>query len=142
MIRKITPQNFKKYGWVIEYPKKQLKDKRRNLFRIVLAESAKTGWRIAYLIVRDKEIKRLEAHPFSFESFEPVRGKSILYVTAKHEAKAVESFYLDKPVILKKGIWHGVVALGAECEIKLTENSSVQCVYWLLEHPLDAPSSY
>ena len=38
MIKKITPQNFKKYGWVIEYPKKNLKSRKVNLFRIVLKE--------------------------------------------------------------------------------------------------------
>jgi hypothetical protein len=37
---------------------------------------------------------------------------------------------LDKPVILKKGLWHGVVALGDEADIKITENASVRCVYW------------
>ena len=132
MIKKITPQNFKKYGWVIEYPKKNLKSRKVNLFRVVLKEKRLVGWRVAYLIVRDKAIKKLEQHPFSFESFEPIFGKSILYVTVKRDANAIESFYLDKPIILKKNIWHGVVTLTRESEMKLTENAQVKCVYWPL----------
>lgn len=130
MIKKITAENFKPYGWVIEYPKKHLKGKSKNLFRIVLKETKKFGWRIAYLIVRDKKLTRLECHTLSFESFEPVAGQSLMYVAKNKNAEAVECFYLDRPIILKKGVWHGVVTLTPECEIKLTENAQVQCVYW------------
>ena len=136
MIKKITPKSFRKYGCLIAYPKKNLKSKKHNLFRIVLKETKPTGWRIAYLVVRDKAIKKLEQHPFSFESFEPVRGKSLLYVAKKKNAKNIESFLLDRPVILKKNIWHGVVTVGRESEIKLTENTKVKCVYWPLSFRL------
>ena len=132
MSQKITAANFRAYGWVIEYPKKHLKGKTKNIFRIVLTEHGRQGWRIAYLIVRDKTIKRLESHPFSFESFEPVRGRSLIFVAKKKDARTIESFTLDRPIILKKNIWHGVVTLSNECEIKLTENAKVKCVYWPL----------
>lgn len=162
MIKIINSKNFQPYGWVIEYPKKHLKGNEaqspstfpraksaeakresnlakaetRNLFRIVLKESQRTGWRIAYLIVRDKTIKRLECHPHSFESFEPIRGKSLLFVAKTQDAASIECFSLEKPVILKKGIWHGVVTTSDECEIKLTENAKVKCVYWPLKFKL------
>ncbi len=130
MIKTINVKNFRPYGWVIEYPNKHLKGNTRNLFRIVLTESQRIGWRIAYLIVRDKTIKRLECHPHSFESFEPILGKSLLFVAKTQDMASIECFSLDRPVILKKGIWHGVVATTDECEIKLTENAKVKCVYW------------
>ena len=158
MIKTINAENFQPYGRVIEYPKKHLKGNEaqspstfskaksaeakresnlakaetRNLFRIVLTESKRTGWRIAYLIVRDKTIKRLESHPHSFESFEPIRGKSLLFVAKAQDTASIECFSLDLPIILKKGIWHGVVTTTDECEIKLTENAKVNCVYWPL----------
>ncbi|MFA5059390.1 MAG: ureidoglycolate lyase [Candidatus Omnitrophota bacterium] len=127
--KKITADNFRPYGRVIFYPGKAKKSKKVNLFRIVVKEPVYRGWRIAYLILRDKMIKRLEQHPHSFESFEPVTGQTLLYVARKPRKNHIKCFYLDRPIILKKGIWHGVVTLSKESEIKLTENASVRCVY-------------
>ncbi len=132
IIRNIEANNFKKYGWVIEYPDKSKEDKKKNLFRIVLKEPRGLGWRIAYLIVRDKVVDKLEQHPQSYESFEPVKGRSVLFVSESRDFKKIKSFYLDKPVILKKKIWHGIVSLTNETEVKITENAKVKCVYWLV----------
>ena len=140
MIKKITAKNFKKYGWVIEYAGKRPENKNGNIFRIILKENGKTGWRIAYLVVRDKTIDKLEQHPGSFESFEPVQGRSLIYLSDGSMSK-IESFYLDKPVILDKGIWHGVVSLTPESEIKITENAEVESVYWTLEKCLRVKQS-
>jgi len=114
---------------VIEYPGKNSRARSKNLFRVVLKEPAKTGWRIAYLVVRDKAVSKLEQHPDSFESFEPVCGRSILYVADAGNNGNAACFLLDKPVILKKGIWHAIASIGKESEIKITENSKVRCVY-------------
>jgi len=114
---------------LIHYPRKGLKHPAYNLFRVVLTERSRTGWRIAYLIVRDKKVRRLEQHPDSYESFEPLRGRSLLFVAKRPCLDGVRCFLLDRPVILNKGIWHGVVAAGRESEIKLTENSRVVCRY-------------
>lgn len=43
-INKINSKDIRKYGWVIEYPKKGLEDKKKNLFRIVVRENALLGW--------------------------------------------------------------------------------------------------
>lgn len=131
---KIKAENFKPFGWIIDYPGKAC-CRSKNLFRIVVRQK-KTGWRIAYLVVRDKVITRLEQHPESLESFEPVSGKSLLFVSRKKNAEDIQCFYLDKPVVLKKGIWHGIVTLGREADVKITENDSVRCVYWVLERSL------
>ncbi|MCU0651548.1 MAG: hypothetical protein MUC39_01215 [Candidatus Omnitrophica bacterium] len=126
MLKKITTKNFRPFGRVIEYPAKGLKNKKTNLFCIVLTESQPRGWRIAYLVVRDKAIDKLERHPDTYESFEPVSGKTILYLARPGIPSKVESFILDKPVILNKGVWHGVVTLSNESEIKITENARVK----------------
>lgn len=135
MIKKITVKNFRKYGRIIKYSGKHPKDKNANLFCIVLTENKKSGWRIAYLVLRDKMICRLEQHPGSFESFEPVCGGSLIYLSSKKNSK-IECFYLDRPVILKKGMWHGVVTLTPESEIKITEDADVECLFWKLKMPL------
>lgn len=125
----ITAQKFSSYGQVIEYGNRQQETKEDNLFRIVLKDEAARGWRIAYLIVRDKSIDRLEQHPGSYETFEPVRGRSVLYVATKDDPERIECFVLDRPVILNKGTWHGVITLENESEIKIFENADVECVY-------------
>ena len=131
-MKKITSRNFKQFGKIIEYPGLSAKSKKRNLFRIVLEDAQAPGWRIAYLVVRDKSIACLEQHPGTFESFEPVKGDAVLFVALKKDPQKIESFRLDKPVILKKGVWHGIITKGRSAEIKITENSEVKCVYWRL----------
>lgn len=130
--RTITPQSFKSYGKIIHYPGQNSKGTRRNLWRIVHAEKARVGWRVAYLVLRDKTIGRLECHPFSDETFEPVKGRALFFVSRVRSLKRVKCFLLDRPVVLRKGIWHGLVTLDAEAEIKITENSHVTCRYWPL----------
>ncbi|MCX5697586.1 MAG: hypothetical protein NTU54_06450 [Candidatus Omnitrophica bacterium] len=129
MIKKITAENFKHYGRVIEYAGKP-KSGRHSLFRIIMREPRESGWRIAYLLVRDKAIRRLEQHLHTYESFEPVKGRALLYLSATKDLRKIECFLLDKPVVLYKGIWHGVVTLGRESEIKITENARVRSSYW------------
>ena len=129
-VEHIRQSNFKSFGWIIDYPKKGAPET-KNLFRIVIRQP-RSGWRIAYLVVREKRINRLEQHPDTFESFEPICGRSLLYVAKKKDARSISCFLLDKPIILKKGIWHGVVTLSKEADIKIVENATVKCVYWPL----------
>jgi ureidoglycolate hydrolase len=126
--KRISVVNFRRFGWVIEYPARSAASKTKNLFKVISRQPG-TGWRIAYLVVRDRAIARLEQHPGSCESFEPVRGKGMLYVAPKNDPASITCFLLDKPVILKKGIWHGVVTLSREFDVKITENSYVKCIY-------------
>jgi len=138
MIENITSENFKSYGRVIEYPDKDKAGRDKSLFCITLKETEKVGWRIAYLVLRDKTIDRLEQHPHSFESFEPVSGNTLLYVADKKDAGNIRCFHLNKPVILNKGLWHGVVASGDESELKITENAEMDYLFWQLESKLDS----
>ncbi len=130
--KRITARSFKPFGWLIDYPGREKASKTKNLFRIVVRQS-KLGWRIAYLVVRDKKIDRLEQHPESLETFEPVKGRGILFVSTSKDKAHIACFLLDKPVILKRGIWHAVVTLTREFDIKITENSKVRCVYWWIK---------
>lgn len=136
MVKQITAKSFKKYGYVIEYPRQNSASRSANLFRVVVREPRPLGWRIAYLVVRDRRLDRLEQHPASYESFEPVKGKSILFVTRSRDERKIEAFYLDRPVVLYKGVWHGIIRVGKASEVKITENARVKCVYWNLARKL------
>ncbi len=125
--KQITKEGFRKYGYIIEWEGPENK-KEINQFRIVVRRRKVIGWRIAYLIVREKHIDCLESHPSSYESFEPVKGASILYVSNQKKPQKIEAFFLNKPIVLKDGIWHGIVTIGKEAHVKITENNLVKLV--------------
>ena len=138
-MKELTASNFRPYGKLIEYPGLARKGTQRNLWRIVHTESAKVGWRIAYLVLRDKSVGRLESHPFSDETLEPARGRALLAVALTKELSSIRWFQLDKPVVLRKGVWHALLCPAAEAEIKITENSKVTCRYWPLGFRIQSP---
>ncbi|MEI6845507.1 MAG: ureidoglycolate lyase [Candidatus Firestonebacteria bacterium] len=118
-----TKENFKKYGKIIEGTRKTKGGKGTQYE--VLTNSRSEGWLLAYLIVRNRVSKCIEQHPTSRESFEPVKGVCLLIVAPAKFPKKTETFVLDKPIVLHEGIWHDVVALSKEAEVKIAENNSV-----------------
>lgn len=137
--KSINRVNFSRYGYLIDLPRKGA-TKGKNLWRVIVRQP-NLGWRIAYLVVRDRRVARLEQHPGSLESFEPVSGQGLLFVSTKKDLSSIRCFILDKPVVLKKGIWHAIVTKTSECDIKITENSRVKCVYWKLGFELGCHES-
>ncbi|MBF0483741.1 MAG: hypothetical protein HQL25_03435 [Candidatus Omnitrophica bacterium] len=139
IIKNILSAGFKKYGKVIEYPCRDNKGTTRNLWRIVHVSPIKTGWRCAYLVLRDKTIGRMERHPESDETFEPVKGKALFFVSKDKDMDKIECFNLDKPVVLFKGVWHGLIRQDEEVDIKITENAKVKCEYWNFGFRIKSP---
>ncbi len=130
-IQNLNNKNFKKYGIIIG-----IKDKNK-IFDVICKEKEKVGWRIGYLIFKPQKVKVLEAHPYSMETFEPVKGTSIIIVAEKEKPHILKAFLLDKPVCLYKGIWHAIIALSDTIEIKITENAEVKSIYNKLKKPLE-----
>jgi len=126
------PLNFRSFGKIIGYPHKSSKGKVRNLWCIVHVEPARVGWRVAYLVLRDRTLGQMGCHPHSDETFEPVKGRSLLFVSLKKDLKGIKCFYLDKPLIVYKGVWHNLITLDPETEIKITENNHVASRHWPL----------
>lgn len=130
-IKNLTKSNFRKYGIIIEP-----KDKNK-IFDVLCREDEAVGWRIGYLIFKPEPIKTLEAHPGSMETFEPVKGISIIVLAENKRPEKMEAFLLEKPVCLKKGIWHAILAISKSIEIKITENSKVESIYYKLKKTLN-----
>lgn len=129
-VNRLTHKSMKPYGFIIDA--RCVKDKGRgNKFGILLKEKS-AGWRIGYLIVRDKKINRIEYHD-TLETFEPVFGKSVIALALHKSPEDLKLFLLDKPVVLKKGIWHEVAAVSKRCEIKICENIEVHGEYYHLK---------
>ena len=133
-VKKLTARSIKPYGRIID--KSCVKDDGRgNRFGILLKEPSR-GWRIGYLILRDKSIKRLERHTDSLETFEPVTGKAIIALAKAGSPNSAELFFLDKPVVVNKSVWHEVLAVSPKCEIKIFENIEVKTEYYSLNKKL------
>lgn len=130
-VHKLTHENIKPYGYIID--KRCVKDDGKgNRFGILLKVKS-DGWRIGYLIVRDKAIARVEHHD-SLETFEPISGKVIIALGTYRNPEKLKVFLLDKPIVLKKGIWHDVAAVSKIAELKIFENREVGGGYHYLKN--------
>ena len=123
----VQRETFLPYGEVLEFPAGIEKT-----FCIITTEE-KEPWRLAVFRYTNKEIQRMECHPTSRESFEPLHGLTVLVVATHENPEEYEAFILDKPVCLKKGIWHQVLALTEEAQVKIVENLEEQSEFYDLE---------
>lgn len=126
-IQKLTHKNIKPYGWIIDSGFMK-DDGNGDKFSVLIKEKSR-GWRIGYLILRKKKLRKLENHPDSLETFEPVKGKTMIALADNKSPHKFKAFLLDKPIVVKKGVWHNVAAVSGRCEIKIFENLDVKTVY-------------
>lgn len=131
-LKSINNKNFEKYGCVIEFSEHNQTEP----FEIIITEE-RNPWRLAVFRYKNKTIKRLECHPDSLESFEPLEGLTLLVVATPEEPGTYEAFILDKPVCLYKGVWHQVLALTDEAQVKISENFEVHSAFYELENEIE-----
>ena len=93
-------------------------------FQIVVSAHS-TGWTIGILELAQNIAPYLERHLYSQESHEPLSGTSIIIVATPEAPENFRMFLLDKPVCLKEGIWHQVMAISEKAVIKVVENLDV-----------------
>lgn len=125
-IKNINHDNFDRYGKIMEFSEGY-----QEAFEIIVKEP-ESGWRLAVYRFSDKEIKIIENHPSSMESFEPLKGIALLVVAENSNPADYEVFLLDKPVCLYKGIWHQVISLSEEAQVKIAENYEVTTEFFEL----------
>lgn len=133
-IKRLTHRNIRPYGMIIDAS--SLRDNGRSDSFGVLLKARSGGWRIAYLILREKYKRNLEMHPDSFETFEPVKGNAVIALAPEKSPYSVKLFYLDRPVVVHKGIWHNVLAIYGKCEMKIFENIEVRTKHHTLKEPI------
>lgn len=126
-LQAVQREKFLPYGEVLEFPEES-----KETFCIITTEE-KELWRLAVFRYTNKEINRMECHPTSRESFEPLQGITVLVVATHENPEEYEAFILDKPVCLRKGIWHQVLALTEEAQVKIVENLEVQSEFYDLK---------
>ena len=118
-IQILTQSAFASYGTILEFPAEST-----NRFEIIVREPDHP-WRLAVFRDNKRSAVKLENHPTSMETFEPVRGTTLLLVAEHESPDDFVVFLLDKPICLHKGVWHDVVALSDEVLIRITENLEV-----------------
>ncbi len=128
----ITKESFAPFGNIIEFPEGNEEN-----FYIVDTED-RQPWRLAVFRYSNHEIQRIERHPTSKESFEPLSGTTLLLTAELDEPENYHVFLLDKPVCLKKNTWHQVLALSNEASVKITENLEVESVFYDLQESVRA----
>ncbi len=127
-LKSIHQRDFAKYGKVLEFTEAACEEP----FEIVITEEQEP-WRLAVFRYNNKSVKRMECHPLSLESFEPLQGITVLIVAAHDTPEEYEAFILDKPVCLYKGIWHQVLSLTDEAQVKIAENLEVVSEFFDLQ---------
>lgn len=127
-LESVTKEAFAPFGTVMEFPEDCM-----DCFCIVDTEEEKP-WRVAVFRYSNREIKRIECHPSSKETFEPLKGITVLLVAEHETPEDYHAFILDKPVCLKKGVWHQTLALTPEAQVKITENLEVESVFYEYEN--------
>ncbi|MFR8548262.1 MAG: ureidoglycolate lyase [Lachnospiraceae bacterium] len=131
-IESITREAFAAFGSVIEFSPDF-----EDVYEIVETEEEKP-WILAVFRYKNKTIRRLENHPTSMETFEPLAGVTVLLVAEHETPEEYRAFVLDKPVCLKKGVWHQVLSLTPEASVKITENKDVYSEFYDLSQEVCA----
>ena len=132
---------FEFFGRVLEpLPKETPKVTKEGIFNffVIFKEFAK-GWQVGYLEQIGKVVKVLECHPTTPEVFIPLSGEAILLLAIDPE-KEISAFKFDKPIVLSRGIWHGVISLSERSEILIVENPDVTSEFHELERPISDKS--
>ena len=135
-ILNINRQNFKKYGSILEFTSGYEQE-----FEIIVREP-NHGWRLAVFKISKRTVGVIENHPISMESFEPLKGVALLIVAENNNPEEFEVFLLDKPVCLNAGIWHQVMALSEEAQVKIAENLEVKTEFYQLKSELSIKLKY
>ena len=122
-IERITEESFAPYGSVIAFPAED----QTNFY--VVANDQTHPWRLACFRYSNHSIRKIECHPTSQESFEPLEGTTLLLVAEHTTPEDWKLFLLDRPVVLKAGVWHQTLSLTPEATVKITENLDVYSDY-------------
>lgn len=127
-LKYLTKENFQKYGYIIDF-----RSENSSGWEILFKEKSE-GYRIAIFEIDRKQTKRIERHPDSMETFEPISGISLILLS-DGDPENFEVFLLDKPICLKKGIWHDVISISEKSKFKIVENDEVICEYYDFTRP-------
>jgi len=130
----LMQESFESFGRVLKpLPGETPKVAEEGVFNFfVIFKEFAEGWQVGYLEQTGKVVKVLECHPTTPEVFIPLSGEAVLLLAIDPEEE-ITAFKLDKPVVLSRGIWHGVISLSERSEMLIVENPDVNDEFHELE---------
>jgi ureidoglycolate hydrolase len=134
LILELIQESFESFGRVLEpLPGETPEVAEEDFFNFfVIFKEFAEGWQIGYLEQIGKVLKMLECHPTTPEVFIPLSGEAVLVLAIDPEEEII-AFKLDKPIVLSRGIWHGVISLSERSEILIVENQDVTDEFYKLK---------
>lgn len=137
----LTQELFKPYGRILEPEDREAPEVSEPGifdFYVTFKESSQ-DWQIGYLIQTGKTVDQLECHPNTAEVFSPVNGKAVLILATEPDNKdTMRAFKLEKPIVLNRGVWHGVISLSEKSEMLIVESPDVIDEFYQLSQPITA----
>ena len=137
----LTQELFKPYGRILEPKDEEVPEVSETGsfdFYVTFKESSQ-DWQIGYLVQTGKIVEQLECHPNTAEVFSPVNGIAVLLLATEPDNKAtMRAFKLEKPIVLQRGVWHGVISLSEKSEILIVESPDVVDKFYQLTQPITA----
>ncbi len=130
-IEPLSAETIAPFGYLIAHPGGER-------FQVICSESDPVGWQIAVNRIANRTVDQLACHPNTMESFEPVSGTAVLLLASPDSPADWRAFILDRPVCIRKGVWHATVTLSEEAFVKITENVHVEADFHQLSHSVQA----
>ena len=137
----LTQELFRPYGRILEPEDKEAPEVSEPGvfdFYVTFKESSQ-DWQIGYLKQTGKIIDKLECHPNTAEVFSPISGSVVLILaTDPDNENTMRVFKLEKPIVLNRGVWHGVISLSEKSEMLIVESPDVIDEFYQLSRPMTA----
>ncbi len=124
-IEPLSAETIAPFGYLIAHPGGER-------FQVICSEADPVGWQIAVNRIANRTVDQLACHPNTMESFEPVSGTAVLLLAEHDTPGDWRALILDRPICIRKGVWHATVTLSEEAFVKITENAHVEADF----HPL------
>jgi len=138
-VRELKQEHFQPFGRIlVPQGRESASQSERGVFDFYVPFAERSGgWQIGFLSYTGRELLQLECHPNTPEVFSPLTGEALLVLAVDPENESeYRVFRLDKPVVLNRGVWHGVIALSQKPEILIVESPDVVDEFHKLRRPI------
>jgi len=138
-VAKLKAPLFEPFGRILNpQPGEAVSQSEKNVFDFYVPFTERSGgWSIGFLEYTGRALEQLERHPNTPEVFSPLKGEALLVLAVDpSDERSYRAFRLEKPIVLNRGVWHGVICLSRKAEILIVENPDVVDEYHKLTRPV------
>ncbi len=125
--RPLTDETFAPYGRILEA--------KADRFQVVASDAEAKGWQVGLNRAVDREHPSVHRHLNTDEIFAPSAGHAVLVLAPPDRPDEVEAFDLDRPLLVRAGVWHTTLVPGDPALVLLAETLDPVSE----DHPLPEP---